>query len=1757
MSRYSSTLVFILTVLLSFGMAFGQTSSIYVSNVSGGIGTDGPDPDALPDTLSTGQAIVFTIAYQNNSGSQIIGATNGFRLYSPDGASWSDLVIDTLNILPTTGAGWKTRFDLVCGFSIAVTDGVSPDTVGIGGVSLFGPGFPTGFDFNVATITIPAPGINSAHNGKTVCLDSSSYDPALVEWIWSSSGGPITPAWAGPHCFKIRDPNAPVIVNLITTPDSIAFTATEGGANPAPQSLNINSDGTPLAFTLADDQLWISTSIVGGTTPATANVSVNIAGLAPGFYKDTITVTSATATNSPKYVIVTLSIAAVPKFLDVLPDTLYYTAQQNAANPVQQRFRITETGGFPIAYTASETSLRLTLSKTSGTTPDSVGVNVSIAGLIPAVYIDSVTVTSTAAGNSPIKEYIKTTITTAPKFLEVLPDTLKFTAQEGGANPIPNTFGIIETGNSPIAFALAENTTWFSLDISGGTTPGVVLITPIIAGLTPDTYYGNVTVTSAEASNSPVTEVIRLIITPKPRLILASPTTFAFSMVANSPPFFPVAVNVTDSFNVGIPYTVGDGVAWANVSPNSGTTPGSFQIIADTAAIATLIPGYYLDTILISAATAANSPVRIFISLNILAVPNDPPVLAAIGNRSVNENVNINFAVSATDPDATTPNFITSTLPPGATFVDNSNGTGTFDWTPTFAQSGAYPIIFRATDGTLVDTEIVIITVNNVNQAPVLATIGDRSVNEGANLNVVVSAADADATTPGFTTTALPAGATFVNNLNGTATFNWTPTFIQNGNYSITFRASDGTLVDTEIVVITVNEAGNQLPVLAPIGAKSVNENALLTFGVTATDAESTLIISTSTLPAGASFTPSGNGAGTFSWTPTLAQAGTHFVTFKATDAQLAVDSEVVQITVSDANQLPIIAAIGNYSIFEGDLLAVSVTATDADNDQLFLSISQLPNNASFFDSGNGNGYLIFHPDFNQAGLYPLTVYATDSKDTTSEDFIVQVTDKVPGTEGDTVQVGSVPAVPGQQVVVPINIANSCDVYGMLVPFTWAGGNYIKLDSIKFNQALVGGISNKGISIDIDGWIGEITFSVTGSENPLPPGRGLLANLYFSVSPATPQGVYGVNPGLTVTTFTRICGGGAEIINPVIPGGGGNIIVDTSNVYVCGYVVDQNSVGVQGATVELWPNFPCDGPIQNTMTNGDGAYAFTGFTLGSFDLYAFSGGQSVLLNSQGNTSGQVRATYNDAYYPKEVHVNFGDNGIMLVLNSVPIITPVDNWVDYFCGVNTLFGCPLPVGSIVEVCDPSNLVCGRQFVTQAGVYRFLPVYRDSSGSVEDEGATTGDNLRFYINGIQALTDGNTIYPAAYDTVRVCLTGGARLTKECILNTGWNLTSWNLDTDTDSIETVLGSLDGCIQVVLGFEQGGRTYVPGMDLFNTLKVVDHLSGYWIKLGANCNHTLSVAGVPVDQNTPIPVNRGWNLVSYLPNDIQTVGNALYSLAGNLQIAYTFNSDSTPPHLVYVPGMNPVFNNLDEMEPCFGYWLKDSLAGVLTYPTAGGAMPKIDWPIVQEALGSQDKLVEPTRNWVNMYSYNLTVDGNTVSVGAAVTAHNLSGNVIGYYEMKKSGTFGFMPVYADAENETVAGIKKGESFYLAVDGIKTAEEFIWSEQGALIEVATLTTGGGNNLPEEYVLEQNYPNPFNPSTTISFSLPVASQATLEIFNLLGQKVATPFNGMAEAGGHDVVWDGKTITGETASSGIYLYRLTAGHFVKTLKMTLVK
>jgi hypothetical protein len=95
------------------------------------------------------------------------------------------------------------------------------------------------------------------------------------------------------------------------------------------------------------------------------------------------------------------------------------------------------------------------------------------------------------------------------------------------------------------------------------------------------------------------------------------------------------------------------------------------------------------------------------------------------------------------------------------------------------------------------------------------------------------------------------------------------------------------------------------------------------------------------------------------------------------------------------------------------------------------------------------------------------------------------------------------------------------------------------------------------------------------------------------------------------------------------------------------------------------------------------------------------------------------------------------------------------------------------------------------------------------------------------------------------------------------------------------------------------------------------------------------------------------------------------------------------------------------------------------------------------------------------------------------------------------------------------------------------------------------------SVPARPRLNDCYPNPFNPQTLISFDMPAAGQARLEVYTLAGQKVATLFDGEAGPGRHEEVWYGRDDAGQTVPSGVYFYRLMTRDFADSKRMVLLK
>ncbi|MBO6574410.1 MAG: T9SS type A sorting domain-containing protein [Rhodothermales bacterium] len=106
-------------------------------------------------------------------------------------------------------------------------------------------------------------------------------------------------------------------------------------------------------------------------------------------------------------------------------------------------------------------------------------------------------------------------------------------------------------------------------------------------------------------------------------------------------------------------------------------------------------------------------------------------------------------------------------------------------------------------------------------------------------------------------------------------------------------------------------------------------------------------------------------------------------------------------------------------------------------------------------------------------------------------------------------------------------------------------------------------------------------------------------------------------------------------------------------------------------------------------------------------------------------------------------------------------------------------------------------------------------------------------------------------------------------------------------------------------------------------------------------------------------------------------------------------------------------------------------------------------------------------------------------------------------------------------------------------------------------DFSTSTEPSAESLPERFTLKGNYPNPFNPTTTIAFELAETTDVRLEIFDVMGRRVAMLASGVLPAGSHQASWNGRAMSGEPVTSGMYLYRLSVGDVAQTRSMLLLK
>ena len=133
-------------------------------------------------------------------------------------------------------------------------------------------------------------------------------------------------------------------------------------------------------------------------------------------------------------------------------------------------------------------------------------------------------------------------------------------------------------------------------------------------------------------------------------------------------------------------------------------------------------------------------------------------------------------------------------------------------------------------------------------------------------------------------------------------------------------------------------------------------------------------------------------------------------------------------------------------------------------------------------------------------------------------------------------------------------------------------------------------------------------------------------------------------------------------------------------------------------------------------------------------------------------------------------------------------------------------------------------------------------------------------------------------------------------------------------------------------------------------------------------------------------------------------------------------------------------------------------------------------------------------------------------------------------------------------------GATNNNNLLIRFVSIQPGWDWFWVIDNVLIsgDILTNVTTNGNEIPVDYSLSQNYPNPFNPVTTLEYSIPKSGLVTLDVYDVLGKKIATLVNESQDAGNYQIEFKGNYLP-----SGTYFYRIQSGNFIRVRKMILLK
>jgi hypothetical protein len=453
------------------------------------------------------------------------------------------------------------------------------------------------------------------------------------------SSAPTSPAFDTPQIIEAALTVEPHC-GLLTSTDTMEFTAVKGQSNPSTHALTLNATSScasgALAWRAWPSAGWIAanpaTGQVRGTESSVTSIGVNTASLAAGRYRGQVTFEAGKSTQT---VLVQLNLQPVPPpsapIMGASPLSLNFSTIQGQANPTGQVITITNNGGSALRWRSAVSQLDtgwLTALPSGGVVPPGqtgqLTVNVATTALTPGNYPGQITLFATDMRGSPASgspQTISINLVVQPPCTLAPPSqsTLLFSATAGGASPLAQTVNLTGTGSCtwPLHWSttVSPSAAWLTLAPSFGTLTiasqqGSISVGVSTGSLAPGTYTTQVMISATDsggvtAHNSPQAFTVNLTVL-QPCTLQTLPAQIMLSAVQGqaSPATQTLTFGATGSCGGGVAWSAsGDAGsnAWLGLSPASGTDNGSGGAVTISAFAGGLAPGSYTGSVTVSA----------------------------------------------------------------------------------------------------------------------------------------------------------------------------------------------------------------------------------------------------------------------------------------------------------------------------------------------------------------------------------------------------------------------------------------------------------------------------------------------------------------------------------------------------------------------------------------------------------------------------------------------------------------------------------------------------------------------------------------------------------------------------------------------------------------------------------------------------------------------------------------------------------------------------------------------------------------------------------------------------------------------------------------------------------------------------------------------------------------------------------------------------------------------------------------------------